>query len=280
MHIIHRSSRAIFRTQMRNASTQAKAISTTFGTEVTGVDLAKIISDPKALSEIVSLVYQRGLVVFRDQDHLTPHEELAFAHCFNHQLESMGATSYTGGASPQAKLPPPLQDIAVIGTFDLKDYHGFTGSSPGVYPSWPEGQLAWHTDGLADTDPPPDLTTMRCIVTPARGGETLFRCARQAAKRLGSRLDVGGSIGVIDPLLVRIRCAILCSSCQLTQTRGEVMLALPTCCSSTARIPSRYKLHQEYRLRPSGYSLAWASGTREGDREARASPRTSAQLRR
>ena len=202
------------------------SITPSFGSEVHGIDLARVVSDPAALADLHELVYHRGLVVIRNQEHLSPHDELAFARAFNHQPDPPGETSYTGGAAPQAKLPHPLHDVAVIGTFDLHDYYGFSGTSAGVYPPWSKGQLAWHTDGFADTEPPPDLTTMRCVATPETGGETIFRCARLAANRLGPAIDVGGAVGLVDPELVRIQ----------------------------------YKLPKEARLRASGFSLAWSSG--------------------
>ncbi|KAL1511033.1 hypothetical protein AB1Y20_005858 [Prymnesium parvum] len=214
----------------RRLSSTARPLTPSFGSEVSGVDLSQLLRRPASLAEYISLVYRRGVVVFREQQHLTPHEELAFARAFNHQPDPPGETSYTGGAAPQAKLPPPLEDIAVIGTFRLAEYHGFTGESAGVYPPWPKGQLAWHMDGLADTVPPPDLTTMRCIATPREGGETIFRCARRPASRL-QRVRVGGAD--VDPELVRIR----------------------------------YKLPKQSRLRASGYSLDWAAGGREDDAE-------------
>jgi len=74
----------------------------------------------------------------------------------------------------------------------VKDYYGLTASSPGVYGDWHPDQRAWHCDGLADTDPPPDLTTMRCLKTPRGGegrGETLFASSVRAAELLPPALD-------------------------------------------------------------------------------------------
>jgi alpha-ketoglutarate-dependent taurine dioxygenase len=50
--------------------------------------------------------------------------------------------------------------------------------------NWPLNQRAWHCDGLADTSPPPDLSTMRCLATPHHGGETLFASSVKAAESL------------------------------------------------------------------------------------------------
>ena len=152
-----------------------------FGVVAEGVDLSEA-SDAQ-LRALRAAVYAHGFVLVRGQAHITLDDELRLARAFPHQDDPPGV-SYTGGASKQAKLPAPYSDIAVIGSFDLADYHGLTASSRGVYPDWPEGQRAWHCDGLADTVPPPDLTTMRCVRTPSAGGETLFACSRRAAELL------------------------------------------------------------------------------------------------
>jgi hypothetical protein len=113
-----------------------------FGRVVEGIDLGNL--DKATLDECVALVYRYGLVVFRGQEQLSPFDELSFAKAFNHDT-SGEQQSYTGGAAPQAKLPPPLDDIAVIGSFELENYHGLEkASSGGVYPPWPKGQLYVH----------------------------------------------------------------------------------------------------------------------------------------
>ena len=152
-----------------------------FGVVAEGVDLHA--AGDATLRALRRAVYAHGFVLVRGQAHITLDDELRLARAFPHQDDPPGV-SYTGGASKQAKLPAPYSDIAVIGSFDLADYHGLTASSRGVYPDWPEGQRAWHCDGLADTVPPPDLTTMRCVRTPSAGGETLFACSRRAAELL------------------------------------------------------------------------------------------------
>ena len=86
-----------------------------------------------------------------------------------------------------------------MGSFDLKDYHGFTGGSSGVYNGWGPDDRAWHNDGFADTLPPPDVTVMRCVLTPAEGGETLFASSVAGAEGLPAL------VGGVDPERVRLR---------------------------------------------------------------------------
>jgi hypothetical protein len=64
--------------------------------------------------------------------------------------------------------------------------HGLTVSSPGVYGAgW---ERVWHNDGLTGTHPPPDLTTMRCVISTegGEGGETLSASSVRAAKLLSA----------------------------------------------------------------------------------------------
>lgn len=157
-----------------------------FGREVIDVDLAAPTLPAKAL---VSALYEHGVLLFRNQDHLTPSDEMRFARLFTHQSDDIdGGQSYTGGAGTQHRLPE-FPSIALVGSYRVQDFYGLTAESKGVYNDWHPEQRAWHCDGLADTDPPPDLTTMRCLKTPSQGGETLFASGVKAAELLPTTLD-------------------------------------------------------------------------------------------
>mmetsp|Transcript_25320 Transcript_25320/g.53893 ORF Transcript_25320/g.53893 Transcript_25320/m.53893 type:complete len:405 (-) Transcript_25320:363-1577(-) len=161
-----------------------------FGRIVEDVDLsqASLSANSSLQREIVDALYEHGLLVFRNQAHLTPPDEVAFAKLFTHQPDD-DDVSYTGGAGTQHRLPE-FPSVALVGSYDVRDYYGLSASSPGVYNNWPLEQRAWHCDGLADTHPPPDLTTMRCIKTPSQGGETLFASSVRAAELLPTELLV------------------------------------------------------------------------------------------
>ena len=149
---------------------------------------ASLSMNPSLQQEIVEAVYEHGMLVFRNQAHLTPQDEIAFAQLFTHQPDDKNV-SYTGGAGTQHRLPD-YPSIALVGSYQVRYFYGLTASSPGVYNNWHPDQRAWHCDGLADTHPPPDLTTMRCIKTPSRGGETLFASSVKAAELLPTKLLV------------------------------------------------------------------------------------------
>ena len=166
-----------------------------FGCEIVDFDLSTISSSSSSPSqqqqqqqlanEIKSLLYENGVLVFRNQEHLTPEQELNFAKLFTHHQTDDSNQSYTGGAGTQHRLPDHPQ-IALVGSYKVHDFYGLTAESAGVYNNWHPDQRAWHCDGLADTHPPPDLTTMRCLQTPTKGGETLFACSVKAAELLPS----------------------------------------------------------------------------------------------
>mmetsp|Transcript_35868 Transcript_35868/g.61174 ORF Transcript_35868/g.61174 Transcript_35868/m.61174 type:complete len:407 (-) Transcript_35868:62-1282(-) len=161
-----------------------------FGRIAEDIDLsrASLSARPALQREIVKAVYEHGLIVFRNQAHLSPRDEVAFAELFTHQPDDADV-SYTGGAGTQHRLPDH-PSVALVGSYRVHDFYGLTASSPGVYGHWHPDQRAWHCDGLADTHPPPDLTTMRCIKTPSIGGETLFASSVRAAELLPTELLV------------------------------------------------------------------------------------------
>ena len=151
-----------------------------FGREVIGIDLAKATSNDVFAEEVNEALYQHGVLVFRNQSHITPQDEMNFARLFSHQADDENQ-SYTGGAGTQHRLPE-YPSIALVGSYRVENFYGLTAESKGVYNEWPHDQRAWHCDGLADTHPPPDLTTMRCLITPQQGGQTLFACSVKAAE--------------------------------------------------------------------------------------------------
>mmetsp|Transcript_13827 Transcript_13827/g.15978 ORF Transcript_13827/g.15978 Transcript_13827/m.15978 type:complete len:349 (+) Transcript_13827:401-1447(+) len=153
---------------------------THFGREVLDIDLASPTLPTEAM---VDALYSHGVLLFRNQGHLTPDDEMRFAKLFTHQSDDGGCQSYTGGAGKQHRLPE-YPSIALVGSYSVKNFYGLTANSLGVYPNWHAEQRAWHCDGLADTNPPPDLTTMRCLKTPSKGGETIFACSVKAAELL------------------------------------------------------------------------------------------------
>ena len=156
-----------------------------FGREVVGVDLTEAAlssSSSHFIRDVRDALYEYGVLVFRGQSHLTPRDEMSFAKLFSHQTEDdQNQQSYTGGAGTQHRLPQ-YPSVALVGSYRVNNFFGLTAESKGVYSTWHPDQRAWHCDGLADTHPPPDLTTMRCLITPPKGGETLFACSVRAAE--------------------------------------------------------------------------------------------------
>ena len=140
-----------------------------FGREVLGLDLSASSLPEEAL---VHALYSHGLLLFRGQGDITPADEMRFARLFTHQPDDSNM-SYTGGAGTQHRLPDH-PSVALVGSYEVRDFYGLTASSPGVYNGWHPEQRAWHCDGLADTSPPPDLTTMRCLRTVAPQADPLL----------------------------------------------------------------------------------------------------------
>lgn len=118
------------------------------------IDLStsSLLANPLLAQEIVSSLYKFGLLVFRKQTHLKPSDEIHLAKLFSHHPSidcEDENQSYTGGAGTQHRLPQYPQ-IALVGSYSVKDFYGLTAESKGVYNGWPLGQRAWHCDGLAE----------------------------------------------------------------------------------------------------------------------------------
>jgi len=145
-----------------------------------GIDLSKpsLESNPDLVDEIVNAVYEHGLVVFRNQSHLTPDDEVHFARLFSHlddddSGDDAEVIGYTGSSLTQHRLPHH-PSIVLVGKYDILNYHGLTASSPGVYGAgWDNiDQRAWYNNGLVKIHPPPYHSARRCVVSTdgGRGG--------------------------------------------------------------------------------------------------------------
>ena len=60
---------------------------------------------------IVEALYEHGLLVFRNQAHLIPQDEIAFAQLCPHQLDDKNV-SYTGGFRIQYRLFPTIPQLS------------------------------------------------------------------------------------------------------------------------------------------------------------------------
>lgn len=125
-------------------------LSASFGVEVIGVDLHSPL-DETALAELVGLVHEHALVLFREQ-HLddAAHDRLA---------RSLGEPC----VHPIGRLFG--REASVEHIIDDADSHPY--------------QDRWHTD-ISFLDVPPLYGTLRAIDLPDRGGDTLWADMRQA----------------------------------------------------------------------------------------------------
>lgn len=142
-----------------------------FGVEVVGVDLAQSLSDA-ALAELIDLVHEHALVLFRDQ-HLDDagHDRVA-----------------------RALGEPCVHPIGRMFGREASVEHIIDDADSRPY------QDRWHTD-ISFLDVPPLYGTLRSIDLPERGGDTLWADMRQALgsvspvlrERLGSLTAVHDS---------------------------------------------------------------------------------------
>jgi len=122
------------------------ALTPSVGAEIRGVDLREPLADA-VFDEILSAFHRHQVVFFKEQERLTPEQQIAFARRFG--------GLHLHPAAPHLEGRP---EIFVIHTH--KDSKIANGD-------------AWHTDVSCDEAPP--LATMLQLHTlPSQGGDTLF----------------------------------------------------------------------------------------------------------
>lgn len=159
-----------------------------FGAAIAGINCAAI--DPDEIDEIRLALHQHQLLVFRNQQHLTPQQEVAFYR----RLDLKGQTVWRD----QVKNPWEVFKVAQgnkAGTFQIPgepgvlvigkgkiDHYGLNvrlGGERGAYGKdrgsqvLGGGALQWHIDGTFYEQDPCHYTQMRCIEAPTGSGHWL-----------------------------------------------------------------------------------------------------------
>jgi len=158
--------------------------------ECHGIDLSHPL-DEQAVETIRAGLLRHGLLVFRDQQAMTPKHEVAFNRAFGWHddtqrefLFGFGAPTREHTVSGGAQMPD-LPEVSVLGNVFLENYHGIrnTQLASGLGFTY----SAWHADGLHDMfDGYPEMTTM--FNPPGyrskAGGETYFTSGVRALERM------------------------------------------------------------------------------------------------
>ena len=162
--------------------------------ECLGVDLSGEIK-PQTVEILRRALLKHGLLLFRNQNSLTPEDELRFNTAFGWHdtnqdqfLFGFGAPTEEHKISGGAQLPNWPQ-ISVLGNVTLDDYHGLKNLQ--LKPVLGFTYSAWHADGLHDMhDGMPELTTMYNPpgFQTGSGGETYFTSGVRAIDRMDQGL--------------------------------------------------------------------------------------------
>jgi len=154
------------------------------------------------VDQIKAALQTHGVLVFRGQQALNPHDELALARCFDHDPSEEHPSASSRLFGPKGE--PWLEEcpaVRLVGHVPggVRDYFG-TAADVKNYSNWAEDQRAWHQDGTADTAPgPPRVGLLRSVRCPSRGGDTLFACTRRIAAQLLREEAEGGPASTLDP---------------------------------------------------------------------------------
>ena len=140
------------------------------GAEVHGIDLSSEL-DPPTAAEIRRLLVEHEVIFFRDQD-ITPAQQRALAL-------SLGPVQ----THPAYATVDGYPEITILESTAEK----------------PTRIEAWHTD-MTFREHPPMATILRAVVTPDRGGDTLWASASAAYEALSPEMQVflGGLTAVHD----------------------------------------------------------------------------------
>jgi len=139
---------------LRNAS-RAQEITPSFGSEVDGVNLAKLSSDER--DQLALFVARRGLVVFRNQEEFINSESNSYLEWGRH----FGRLHI----HPTSAHPAGIPEIHLV----YRDAHS-------TYNFETDGRITstrWHTDVSYELQPP-GLTTFFLLSQPTSGGDTMY----------------------------------------------------------------------------------------------------------
>jgi len=150
-------------TQVRSVGTlvrepmQVHRLTAALGAEVTGVDLAEVSRSEELFAELKGLLLQHKVLFFRDQD-ITRGEHVALAERFG-----------------------PLEDHPVAGSDP--DHPGLVRIYKDRDNRPDDFENAFHCDATW-RDAPPMGSVLRCVETPAVGGDTIWVNMGLALERL------------------------------------------------------------------------------------------------
>ena len=130
------------------------------GTVVHGIDLATDLADPAMVAFLRSLWLERRVIMFRDQNHLTPRQHLEFARHFG----EIGSRYGEPGHEPNSPhdLSHPITVDGVPEVLVLVSDEKAAGAA-----------AAWHADATWQKRPPMGSVLM-CREAPPIGGDTCF----------------------------------------------------------------------------------------------------------
>lgn len=130
------------------------------GTVVHGIDLAKDLDDPEMVTFLRALWLERRVIMFRDQDHLSREQMVAFARHFGEVGSRYGERKHVPNSPHDLSHPidvPGIPDMLVL----ISDEQ-----VPGAASSW-------HCDATWQKRPPM-ASVLMCREAPPIGGDTCF----------------------------------------------------------------------------------------------------------
>ena len=140
-------------------SLKLEPLQPSIGTVVHGIDLAKDLADPEMVSFLRSLWLERRVIMFRDQNHLTPRQQVEFASHFG----EVGVRYGERGHEPNT--PNRTHSMAIDGIPEMLVLISDEEA--------PAAASGWHADATWQKRPPM-ASVLLCREAPPIGGDTCF----------------------------------------------------------------------------------------------------------
>ena len=141
-------------------SLKLEPLQPSIGTVVHGIDLAKDLADPEMVSFLRRLWLERRVIMFRDQNHLTPRQQVEFASRFGEVGVRYGEPGHEPN-SPYDRSHPIVIDGVPEMLVLISDEEV------------PAAASGWHADATWQKRPPM-ASVLLCREAPPIGGDTCF----------------------------------------------------------------------------------------------------------
>ncbi|MCY4012249.1 MAG: TauD/TfdA family dioxygenase [Gammaproteobacteria bacterium] len=130
------------------------------GTVVHGIDLARDLAEPEMVSFLRGLWLERRVIMFRNQNHLTPRQQFEFASHFGEVGVQYGERGHEPNSRSETRGPAVIEGVPEMLVLISDE-------------KVPAAASGWHADATWQKRPPM-ASVLMCREAPPVGGDTCF----------------------------------------------------------------------------------------------------------